>query len=102
MNSLDSRNNRSTRWERRDSHSHPRDPGGNVRNWSIPDGLVPPPILSVPDRRQVELAKAVRQRLMHIDWLTDGISSLVSSNRSYIDKSTVVTTTSIAEGRPRS
>ena len=50
----------------------------------------------------MELPKAILQGLVQVGWSVNGISSLVSSNVSYIDKSTVVITTSIARGKPRS
>ena len=50
----------------------------------------------------MEIPKAVLQGLVQVGWSVNGMSSLVSSNPSYIDKSTVVIMTSIARGRPRS
>ena len=50
----------------------------------------------------MEISKALLQRLVQVGWSVNGMSSLVSSNPSYIDKSTVVIVTSIARGRPRS
>ena len=50
----------------------------------------------------MKIPKAVLQGLVQVGRSVNGMSSLVSSNRSYIDKSTVVIVTSIARGRPRS
>ena len=50
----------------------------------------------------MKVPKALLQGLMQVGWSVNGMSSLVSSNLSYIDKSTVVIVTAIARGRPRS
>src|SRR5271166_4180843 len=72
----------------------------------VTEGLLTSPLcrrfVLVSHRRQVELPKTVLQGIVQVAWLVNGMSSLVSSNASYIDKSTVVITTSIARGRPRS